>query len=319
MFSVIVPLYNKSAHIEKCLQSVVNQTITGYEVIVINDGSTDDSLEKVEKISLSLSCQLQIINQQNMGVSIARNNGVKVAKYEFIAFLDGDDWWEPSYLEEMKNLVETFPMAGIYGSSYFLVKHGRKQLATIGVEPNFKKGLINYCQVYTKTLCMPLWTGATVIPKTIFNSENGFNPKLHLGEDFDLWLRVALMHPVAFLNKPLSNYNQDVDNVSRAMTRKLYDKEAFFTFQLSYLESEENKNPDLKKLLDNLRAVSLEHYFLKNRYSAEVREIISKIDFSNVQTKNMLTYKLPLPLAKIRILFYEIASGIKSKMIKYIK
>jgi len=120
-----------------------------------------------------------------------------------------------------------------------------------------------------------------------------------------------------FLNKPLSNYNQDVDNVGRGMTRKLLDKEAFFTFQLSYLEPEEKKNPELKKLLDNLRAVSLEHYFLKKKYSEEVREIISNIDFRNIQLKTRLTYKLPFPLAKIRFLFYKTASGLKSKMIKY--
>jgi len=317
MFSIIVPLYNKSAYIEKCLHSIFDQSYADYEVIIVNDGSTDNSLEKVQKFSISHSNYLKIINQQNMGVSAARNNGVKAAKYELIAFLDADDWWEPTYLAEMKSIIETFPKAGIYGSSYYLVKHGIKKIATIGVALDFKQGYINYCEVYAKTLCMPLWTGATILPKAIFDTESGFKTKLQLGEDFDLWVRIALKYPVVFLNKPLSNYNQDVDNVRRGMTRKLHDKEAFFTFQLSYLEPEEKKNPDLKRLLDNLRAVSLEHYFLNKKYSEEVREIISNIDFRNIQSKTRLTYKLPFPLAKIRFLFYKTASGLKSKMIKY--
>lgn len=317
MFSIIVPLFNKSAHIEKCLKSIINQTFTEFEVVVVNDGSTDDSFEKLQEISIANNYSLLIINQENMGVSTARNNGVKAAKYDLIAFLDADDWWEPTYLAEMKSIIETFPKAGIYGSSYYLVKHGIKKIATIGVAPDFKQGYINYCEVYAKTLCMPLWTGATIIPKAIFDTESGFKTKLQLGEDFDLWVRIALKYPVVFLNKPLSNYNQDVDNVGRGMTRKLLDKEAFFTFQLSYLEPEEKKNPELKKLLDNLRAVSLEHYFLKKKYSEEVREIISNIDFRNIQLKTRLTYKLPFPLAKIRFLFYKTASGLKSKMIKY--
>jgi glycosyltransferase involved in cell wall biosynthesis len=317
MFSIIVPLFNKSAHIEKCLKSIINQTFTEFEVVVVNDGSTDDSFEKLQEISIANNYSLLIINQENMGVSTARNNGVKAAKYDLIAFLDADDWWEPTYLAEMKSIIETFPKAGIYGSSYYLVKHGIKKIATIGVAPDFKQGYINYCEVYAKTLCMPLWTGATIIPKAIFDTESGFKTKLQLGEDFDLWVRIALKYPVVFLNKPLSNYNQDVDNVGRGMTRKLLDKEAFFTFQLSYLEPEEKKNPELKKLLDNLRAVSLEHYFFKKKYSEEVREIISNIDFRNIQLKTRLTYKLPFPLAKIRFLFYKTASGLKSKMIKY--
>ena len=248
MFSVIIPLYNKAAYIEKAIQSVLTQTYQEFELIVVDDGSTDNPLppnggsaaERLGKLGfltppillphLGVGGSVRIVEQENQGVSTARNNGVKLAKYEYIAFLDADDTWEPTYLEEIKRLIEAFPEVGIYGSGYFIVKNGTKQSAPIGVESNFDRGLINYCRVYAKTLCMPLWTGATILKKTIFEKEHGFKPELKLGEDFDLWIRVATKYPVAFLNIPLANYNQDVELVNRAIGEKLYQPEEHMLF-----------------------------------------------------------------------------------------
>ena len=135
MFSVVIPLYNKSAYIGKCIQSVLNQTFREFEIIIINDGSTDDGFEQVHRIFNSIrentaqesnlrynnlepflkitysipntmhDIKITLINQKNSGVSTARNNGVKTAFYDYIAFLDADDWWESNYLEEMKYLI----------------------------------------------------------------------------------------------------------------------------------------------------------------------------------------------------------------------
>src|ERR1035437_6016704 len=160
MFSIIIPLYNKAKYIQKAIHSILSQTFQEYEIIIVNDGSTDNSLEVISSCQLS-TVNYQLINQENKGVSTARNNGVKLAKYDYIAFLDADDWWEPTYLEEMKALIDEFPDAGIYGSSYYIVKNGNKIPANIGVEKGFERGLINYCRVYAKTMYMPLWTGAT--------------------------------------------------------------------------------------------------------------------------------------------------------------
>ncbi len=359
MFSAIVPLFNKSAYIEKCLRSIINQTCQDFEIIVVNDGSTDDGAEKVEKIILQLkekkqeqshdegtvvlkditidqqnekaaekdvitkksitgNIDFRLINQANLGVSTARNNGVKAAKSEYIAFLDADDWWEPTYLAEMENLIKTFPDAGIYGCSYYIVRNQHKRLATIGVESNFGKGILNYCKTYSKTLCMPLWTCATIITKKLFVSNKGFNPSLKLGEDFDLWIRLALKYPVAFLNKPLVNYNQDVALETRGVSRRFYDKDAHFAFNLGYLEDEEKKNKDLKVLLDNLKATSLEHYYIHKRYIREVNEILNNIDFNNLPTKLKLSYTLPFPITKARYDFYKKASWLKNEITRII-
>ena len=109
MFSVIIPLYNKAAYIEKAINSVLAQNFKEFELIIVNDGSTDDSFSKLTVICNRLSVEnpeifnkIKIVQQENQGVSTARNNGVKIAKYDYIAFLDADDWWESTFLEEMK-------------------------------------------------------------------------------------------------------------------------------------------------------------------------------------------------------------------------
>lgn len=319
MFSVIIPLYNKAAYIERAIQSVVSQTFQEFELIVVDDGSTDNPLppkgdstaERLGRLGFS-SPPLGgwgVFQQQNQGVSTARNNGVKLAKYDYIAFLDADDTWEPTYLEEMNDLIAAYPNAGIYGSSYFIVKNGKKRIAPIGVEKDFDRGLINYCQVYSKTLCMPLWTGATIIKKSIFEDEHGFKPGLKLGEDFDLWIRVAAKYPVAFMNKPLASYHQDVDEIFRGVVQsKIYAPETHFIFNLDYLSEYELTNSDLKKLLDLLRVYTLERYRLKQAYTAFTKKEIDKVDFSQQRLRVKLFYFLPIP---ILLVWYDLKKNIR--------
>jgi len=306
VFSVIIPLYNKAAYIERAIQSVLSQTFQEFELIVVDDGSTDDSSTQLSVISQQLSVdtpeinkKVRVIQQQNQGVSTARNNGVKLAKYDYIAFLDADDSWELTYLEEMNGLIATYPNAGIYGSGYFIVKNGKKRIAPIGVEQNFDRGLINYCQVYSKTLCMPLWTGATIIPKSIFDLENGFNPRLKLGEDFDLWIRVATKYSVAFLNIPLASYNQDVELANRAIGAKLYNPQEHMLFT-DY--GELKNNPDFVYLYERLALYGLLPYYLKGKNKKEVKAILSQIRWDQHELKYRLYYRL---LPKQLVLLYN--------------
>ena len=205
-FSVIIPLYNKAPYVAKAIQSILAQTYRDYELIVVDDGSKDDSAAiAAQTIEGYSHCRL--IQQENAGVSMARNNGVAASHGEYLCFLDADDWWEPTFLEEMSMLIDEFPDAGIYGTNYTIVnetKH-KTRVAPIGVEAGFGKGYINYFQVYAKTLVMPLWTGAVGIPRPVFDEMHGFPKGIKLGEDFLLWMRIAIKYKVVLLNKPLSN------------------------------------------------------------------------------------------------------------------
>ena len=316
MFSVIIPLYNKADYIEKAIKSVLNQTFQEFELIIVNDGSTDNGFEIVNNLIVSRTPSVLVINQENQGVSVARNNGLKIAQFKYIAFLDADDWWESTYLQELKGLIEEYPQAGIYGSGYYLVKKGHKHVAQIGIESNFQKGLINYCQVYSKTLCMPLWTGATVIKKSIYISEDGFKPALKLGEDFDLWIRVALKYPVAILNKPLANYNQDVELSGRAIGKKLYEPSEHMLFtDYGVL----NENPDFRCLYENLAVYGLLPYYLanNNKNKKEAAAILSSINWYNQEFKYRLYYRiLPKNIIRTWFLFLKIGSQIKNKVFR---
>lgn len=311
MFSVIIPLYNKAPYVAKAIESVLGQTYRDFEVIVIDDGSTDQSLEVAKTFE---NKSITIVSQPNSGVSTARNNGVKLAKYPYICFLDADDWWHPTFLEEMKRLITDFSDAGIYGSGYYIVKNGQERIAPIGVPQGFERGIIDYCEVYAKILCMPLTSISVAIPKHIFDEEEGFKSKLKFGEDFDLWIRIALKHKVILVNKPLAYYNQDVDINNRGVAvHKIYSPENHFIFNLDYLYDNEKNNHRLKILLDKLRVYILLKYRMQKAFPKEYNAEIKKVDFSVQPLGVRLQYYLPVWFLKqyygLKFIVWNIVKG----------
>lgn len=128
MFSIIIPLYNKADYIAETLKSVLNQTYCDYEVIVVNDSSTDNSLEVASSFQDE---RIHIYTKENEGVSAARNYGIMHAKYDYIAFLDADDIWESDYLECQKKLIEIYPDAGIYSTAFYSLEKGKRKLRNV--------------------------------------------------------------------------------------------------------------------------------------------------------------------------------------------
>ena len=313
-FSVIIPLYNKAANVAKAIESVLSQTNSDYELVIMDDGSTDDSFIIASK-SIKERDNCHIYRQQNAGVSMARNNAVARSSGDYLCFLDADDWWAPTFLEEMKGLIDALPEAGIYGTNYTIVdeaKH-KTRVAPVGVASGLRKGYINYCQVYAKTLAMPLWTGAVCIPRPIFYEMHGFPEGIRLGEDFLLWIKIALNYKVAFLNTPLAFYNQDVEEVNRGVTRNGYDPDSFMTFHFDQFEEQEKQDRDLKILLDRLRVFSLLRFRFANSHKKRVNEEIAKVDFTNVDRKYWFYYKLPYPVIKMYYSFRSLASKVKNQ------
>ncbi len=312
MFSIIIPLYNKAPYVKKALESVYLQTFREFEVIVINDGSKDNSAEEVQAFHKENKYNnLQLVNQENQGVSSTRNNGVRLAKYPYVCFLDADDWWEDTFLTEMKKLIEEYPEAGIYGSSYFKVKDGHNIPANIGVESGFEKGLINYYKVYAQTLWMPLTSISVVIPKTVYHQVGGFKPELKLGEDFDLWIRIALQYSVAFLNKPLAYYNQDVEVKNRAIG-KLYPPKTQFAFNTEYLLEAERDNIELKTIVDIIRITCLKSYYLDKQYRELAKQELAKVDIGQHMTKSYSKYlRQPIWVTKVIEKVYHLYNRIK--------
>ncbi len=317
-FSVILPLYNKAPYVTKAIQSVLSQSCTDFELVIMDDGSSDDSFAMAQEAIKG--CGFAHLHQQsNTGVSVARNNAVALSRGGYLCFLDADDWWAPTFLEEMSRLIDEYPDAGVYGTNYIIVNETRykTRVASVGVEPGFEKGYINYCQVYSKGMYMPLWTGAVCLPRSVFDEMGGFKSFLKLGEDFDLWIRIALKYRVAFLNSPLSYYNQDSDPKWRAVGH-LQQPCYHMLWNLDYLEEEEKINLDLKQLIDNLRTSSLFSYYLSKRFREDARKELDKVDWSRQSLNTRVLYHMPISLLKARQFFLKIGSEIKRVLIKCI-
>lgn len=217
-FSVVIPLYNKGPHIKRTLDSVINQTVQDFEIIVVDGGSTDNGPDIVRNFKDS---RIIFFKQKDTGVSAARNQGVGASKANLIAFLDADDEWMPQHLEIILKLNEKYPHAGAYTTAYKIKeRNGRLRWAkyeTIPIEP--WEGLIPN---YFKSGALgeyPVWTSVVCIPKNIFKEIGGFPEKAWYGEDADLFGKIALKYPIAFSWYFGGVYHQEA--VNRACNQQL--------------------------------------------------------------------------------------------------
>lgn len=305
-FSVIMPLYNKAPYVKKAIDSVISQTFRDFEIVVIDDGSSDGSLSEAKAALSETSLPYQVIHQENAGVSTARNNGVAVSEGDYLCFLDADDWWAPTFLERMDGLIHDYPGAGAYGTNYYYVKNGRQRVCVTTSET----GVVNYCKSYSERLQMPLWTGATCIHRAIYDEMGGFRPNLILGEDFDLWIKIALKHKVVFLNEPLAFYYQD-SNPAWRLVGKLHDPSSHMLWNLEYLAEEERTNPDYKQLIDNLRTYDLLPYHLSRQYHSDAKRELDKVNWSRQPLRTRILYATPVPIIKCWMAVRKFGSVVK--------
>ena len=196
MISIVIPLYNKEKQIQNTLISVFNQTFQEFEIIIVNDGSTDNSVEIAKQFN---DPRIRLIEQKNQGVSAARNTGIKEAKYDYIALLDADDEWKPTYLETQLDLINSFPECSVYACAYEF-RQGEKITPLILNKIPFEgeKGILsNYFEIAS---CShpPLWTSAVVAKKEAFLSVGGFPVGITSGEDLLIWARLAVKYKIAY-------------------------------------------------------------------------------------------------------------------------
>lgn len=332
-FSVIIPLYNKAPYIRKALTSIMSQTFNDWELIIVDDGSTDNSAALCEEFFQTFNRSLahsindnrsfvhSFIRQTNSGVAAARNNGVAASHGEFVCFLDADDWWGPTFLEEMNRLITEYPEAGLYATNFVYYKPGKTHVE----HTNLKTGYINYPEVYASTGSMPVWTGAACMPRKVFDEVGGFPVGVKLGEDFLLWAKTALYYPVAFSEKPLAYYNNDVPASLRA-TRNLHAPEHHMLFNLGALDEEiENLSlvhsltPSIvtfwKHLFDKLRISGLLDYWMDERYHADAAAELAKVDWSQQPHSAKTPYDQPIWLLRTKRYLMQIGSYCKQKLI----
>lgn len=199
MFTVIIPLYNKTQFIERAIHSVLQQSIKPSEIIVVDDGSIDTGPEKVKKL---FGNKVNLYHQENKGVSAARNIGISKAKSPYIAFLDADDYWHEEYLELVSKGIRNFPHAGIWGTSK------TSDIVEL-VKPKGEFYLIeDYFMKYIDHA--PLLTSCVVMDSSFFKCQPGFNENLTRGEDLDVWFRaICFFGGAAFCDDKAVFYEKD--------------------------------------------------------------------------------------------------------------
>jgi|SRR5690554_169225 len=253
MFSVVIPLYNKELSITNTVQSVLDQTCQDFEIVIINDGSTDNSIKAVEAINDS---RIRLIHQENQGVSAARNCGIKEAKFEWIAFLDGDDLWEPNHLEEITKMMNLYPKEKVFVTS-FVYSDNRPMFKHLRATPIFK--IENYFKEALKESLM--WTSIVVVNKECFEKVGGFNEKLNRGEDLELWHRLAKKFKIIKSNYNTAIYRIDAEN--RSDQRFKLEESSVFYFDFNNTASVDEELY-IKKQIHNVLHALIRRYDIKS-------------------------------------------------------
>jgi len=313
--SVVIPLYNKDPYIARALNSVLAQTFQDFEVIVVDDGSTDDGAAVVRGFA---DPRIRLIQQENQGVSAARNRGIAAAQAELVAFLDADDEWLAGFLETIAKLRQKYPRSGAYITSYH-------KCTTLGevVLPKFKE--ISTAErdcilpSYFRSVALgsfPVRSSNVVVPKYVFDSVGLFPEGKWWGEDSDMWGRIALEYPISF--------NWDVQVLihcgddSRECKYRQVEVHPFVETAIQRLDSNEVPEQmlgDLKEYIakENISTAVLT---LENGDHEEARRLLFQCKTKLLFKRKILYIILSfLPHGAYRILRYDIYSHLRKKRI----
>lgn len=212
-FSVIIPLYNKELYIKNTINCVLTQTITDLELIVVDDGSTDNSQTVVKDIKDS---RIKLIQQSNAGVSAARNHGIREAVGEYICFLDADDFWTKDFLEIAESLFVKFPEAGMVCPSY-QVAYRDKIVHPVWKSVDTEKDgyVVDFYEMATASFWICNSSCAVVRREVVWKMDHWFPEKETVCEDFDFWIRLGTLYKVAHSNKVCATYQRTTETNAR--------------------------------------------------------------------------------------------------------
>ena len=249
--SLIIPLYNKEARITACLESALQQKPPFDEILVIDDGSTDQSAEKVATIKAE---NLRLIRQKNKGVCAARNLGIHQARNALLCFLDADDTLRKGYLETMQALIRDYPTAAFYSLGFVQIDTNTKAHPRRPVPPGFRGMVENYFKTASRGSLVN--SSCLCVHKPIILEIGGFPEEVTRGEDLYTWARLAQRGDLAHFAKPFVEIHQ-FDDQSRS--RRNMEP----SYILTYYQNKTLK-PDLKKYLRTVGTFAILGDLLKN-------------------------------------------------------
>ena len=295
--SVVIPAYNSEKWISRAIKSVLNQTVSVSEIIVVDDGSTDSTAEVVRKYEKNV----RYIYQDNSGPSVARNRGINEAKCEWIAFLDSDDEWLSHKIECQTQILEENKNLYWCGSDCKIIENGSESqysLQNSKNHANLNDMELRYFSALIKKVLFI--TSGLIIKKEIFKKLGYFNIQMHSGEDIDLWCRIAMKYPqIGYCFKPCWLYHQD--NPDSAYRRGKVNRDLPVKSFCINMRRAMELGPDVanefypyakKKVMDNLlrfaardctiepetieQVKSLFHFKVYERYILEILRLLPK-------------------------------------------
>lgn len=221
---VIIPCYNGAKYLSFALESVVAQSFDDWRILVVDDGSTDNTSEVTDPYLKRLGGKIHYIRQENRGVSAARNTAIEAATAEFLAFLDADDMWLPCRLADSLELMRRRPEIGLtYGGITLIDAEGQTGQTFTGSKNNEATWIAR--QIYCRDIHVPCVT-VTVRRKCI--AETGaFDESMRVTEDRDLWFRITQRYQVGFIPRPLAYYRVSPDSMTTNPERMLQSQLLF--------------------------------------------------------------------------------------------
>ena len=291
--SIVMPLYNKEAEVQRSINSVRAQTFKEFEIIVINDGSTDKGPKIVKSFN---DPRMRVIDQANAGVSAARNRGIAEAQADLIAFLDADDEWAPDFLETIIRLRGKFPLCEVFATNYFFCRSNNYRRPTIirGLPQGFKEGILkDYFKVASQS-DPPLWSSAVAVTKKAIEVIGGFPVGVVAGEDLLTWARLAVQYDISYTVEPKAYHWEPTEFSGRP--GRLFNVPDIVGQELQILlkTSNSEKNKGLKDYIALWHRMRASAYLRRGQRVSAIKEIQKAIFFSGVNLKLVMYAALSL-------------------------
>lgn len=268
MFSVVIPYYKKRRYIERCLDSVYNQSFKDFEIILVDDGSNDDIAELIEQ----KYPQVKLIQQSNQGVSAARNKGIANAIHEYIAFLDADDCWGSSYLDYAAKVIDENIDVKIIGYHY------TRDLSTVECDSH-SIDYFRFENYFKEAIRNTYFTSSsTIINRKFFQQNPGFNSNLKRGEDIDVWIRAVASGGNAFYVRNTLVYYSDEDE--NQVTKSVSTLEHSIIHRYCDLYSDLiERNKAFRRFISYFIYLNLFPYYFSIKNHTEARYALQKIPY----------------------------------------
>lgn len=277
LISVIIPTYNCSQYLENTLQSVLNQTCNDFEIIVIDDGSTDNTSDTIKPYA----SHIQYHRQENKGAASARNQGIKLSSGKYVAFLDSDDLWEPEKLADQMNIIKNQPDFPIIHTNASIIDSEGSMIRKSANEKRQSCNGMIFEEFFLKNISLIL-TSSVIIDRKCLENIDLFDENFPVLQDYDLFLRLAWRYPVFFIDRPLVKYRFRPHSLTRTnISKNILDSEKILEKTISEHRDYFDQHPALlRKKRKMLTMYSAKQLFYAGEFR-QSRRYFRKVMFSS--------------------------------------